>query len=131
MLALFNWPMKHENHAREAVMAGFDLQEKWLENKPRIVKQEGTEVAVGVGVGIHSGNVTIGELSKFCKDYTYTAFGPVVNLAARLQGIAKPREIVVTEDVYHSVRDDFPQVESRLCNLKGIEEPVSAYVLRS
>jgi class 3 adenylate cyclase len=53
-----------------------------------------------------------------------------VNLAARLQGVSQPGEVVVTESVYREVRPDFPTAERRVCTLKGIAKPVTAYVLR-
>lgn len=124
ILALFNWPIKQGDHVQQAVMAGIELQRRCLE----IGQIEG--VSVGIGVGIQVGDISIGELSEVCKDYTYTAFGPVVNLAARLQGAAQPGEVLVTEEVYRHVEGLFPEAESRVCHLKGIDKPVNAHVLR-
>jgi class 3 adenylate cyclase len=129
VLALFNWPVSHEDHARQATLAAMELQKRWLESKQSVDMLDGDDVSIGLGVGIHMGDVTLGDLSEFCRDYTYTAFGPVVNFAARLQGCARPGEILVTEDIYRSVRRDFPQAEPRTCDLKGIEGPVNAFVL--
>jgi len=123
ILALFNWPIRQGDHVQQAVMAGLELQKGSLE-----IKQIGG-APIGIGVGIQVGEVSIGELSEFCKDYTYTAFGPVVNLAARLQGAARPGEVLVTEEVYRQVKGLFPGAESRVCTLKGIDRPVNAYVL--
>ena len=55
--------------------------------------------------------------------------GPVVNLAARLQGAANPGEIVVTEEVFKYVKEDFPGSISTMITLKDIEEPVQSYVI--
>jgi adenylate cyclase len=83
---------------------------------------------VGVGVGIHTGHASIGEVGTAYKDFTI--IGSVVNMASRIQGTAKPGEILVTEEVYGQVADLFPGAESRIYQLKGIETPVKTYMLR-
>lgn len=124
ILAIFNFPITLDDHIKQAVFSGIDLQKRCLEIKATI-KQE--EIPVGIGVGIHTGDIAIGEVGEFCKDYT--AIGGVVNLAARLQGVANPGEVLVTEDVYRQVADVFPQAEQRVCNVKGIAKPVNTYSL--
>jgi hypothetical protein len=57
--------------------------------------------------------------------------GPVVNMASRIQGEAKPGDILVTEEVYGQVADIFPASGSCTYQLKGIDNPVKAYTLRS
>jgi len=84
---------------------------------------------VGVGIEIHTGLASIGEVGTAYKDFTI--IGSVVNLASRVQGTAKTGEILVTEEVYTQVADLFPASESRTYQLKGIENPVNAYTLRS
>jgi adenylate cyclase len=94
-----------------------------------MINGEGKACPVGVGVGIHTGLASIGEVGTAYKDFTI--IGPVVNLASRIQGAAKPGEILVTEEVYRQVEDLFPASEGRTYQLKGIETPVKAYTLRS
>jgi adenylate cyclase len=121
VLAIFNFPIMREDHARQAVLAATELQKKCSEKKKLN--------AVGVGVGIHTGLASIGEVGTAYKDFTI--IGPIVNLASRVQGTAKSGEILVTEEVYEQVADLFPAAESRTYQLKGIENPVKAYTLRS
>ena len=83
---------------------------------------------MGIGVGIHTGNASIGEFGTAYKDFTI--IGPVVNMASRIQGAAGVGEILVTEAVYQEVTDLFPRSETRTCALKGIDGPVNAYSLR-
>jgi adenylate cyclase len=94
----------------------------------KTTKPGGRDLPVGVGVGLHTGDVTVGEIGTSIKDFT--AIGEVVNLAARLQGASQPGEVLVTEGVYRAVEQDFPTAERRVCTLKGIAKPVTAYVLR-
>ena len=130
VLAIFNFPIMQEDHTRQAVLAGMEIQRKCLaENNLTMTTSEGNDVSIGVGIGIHTGNASIGEVGTAYKDFTI--IGPVVNMASRIQGAAKLGEILVTEAVYREVEDLFPNAETRTCRLKGIEEPVKAYLLPS
>ena len=121
VLAIFNFPILREDHVRQAVLAAQDIQRRCSQKKKLAVGMEGAPV--GVGIGIHTGQASIGEVGTAYKDFTI--IGPVVNLASRIQGAAKAGEILVSEDVYQSVGDLFPNAESRSCQLKGIEQPVT------
>lgn len=116
VLAIFNFPIMQEDHVRQAVLAGMEIQKKCK------------EASTGIGVGIHTGNASIGEVGTAYKDFTI--IGPVVNLASRIQSVAGLGEVVVTEAVYQQVQDLFPQATKRSYQLKGIEEPVNGYLLR-
>ena len=130
VLAVFNFPIMREDHVRQAVLAGAEIQRRCTEKKNLAIKtSEGKDLSIGIGVGIHTGNASIGEVGTAYKDFTI--IGPVVNLASRIQAAAKVGEILVSDAVYRQVDDLFPQAETRTYQLKGIEEPVDAYLLRS
>ena len=84
---------------------------------------------MGVGIGIHTGQASIGEVGMAYKDFTI--IGSVVNTASRIQGAAKAGEVLVSNEVYQLVADLFPNSESRVCQLKGIEQPLTLYHLMS
>ena len=127
MLAVFNWPIIQDDYIEQAVKAGISMQEKWLEIHPKIEDQRTEDKFASIGVGISTGNISVGELSHICKDYTYTVFGPIVNLASRLQGIAKSSEIVIAQDAYEQLCEQIYKAEKDIYTLKGINEPVTAY----
>lgn len=130
VLAIFNFPILREDHVRQAVIAAAELQRTCSEKKKLLmVNGEGGACPVGVGVGIHTGLASIGEVGTAYRDFTI--IGPVVNMASRIQGAARPGEILVTEEVYGQVEDLFPASSSGVYQLKGIEHPVKAYTLRS
>jgi adenylate cyclase len=129
VLAIFNFPIMRKDHVRQAVIAATELQRTCSKKKQlMMINGDGEECPVGVGVGIHTGLASIGEVGTAYKDFTI--IGPVVNMASRIQGAAKPGEILVTEDVYGQVEDLFPASGSATYQLKGIEHPVKAYTLR-
>jgi len=126
IFAIYNFPIRRSDHIKQAVLSGIELQ---LRCRAMTTTKLGERnVPVGVGVGIHTGDVTVGEIGTTIKDFT--AIGEVVNLASRLQGASQPGEVLVTAGVYRHVEREFPAVEQRECVLKGIAKPVSAYVLR-
>ena len=71
------------------------------------------------------GNVAEGEVRDF------TVIGDTVNTAARLQQLAQPGEILITEDTYQHVISQYPGVPQRVLEVRGKAEPVTARVLRA
>lgn len=127
ILAVFNFPITREDHVEQAVHAGLELQRRCMEMKSLSGKLSADKVDFGVGVGVHTGDVSLGEIGEFCKDFT--VIGEVVNLGSRLQGVAKPGEVVLSEAVYETVKNAFPGIPAQAFDLKGIDQPVTAYVL--
>ena len=127
VLAIFNFPIMREDHVRQAVLAGLDIQQRCSQRKKLLVGSGGS--SMGVGIGIHTGPASIGEVGMAYKDFTI--IGPVVNTASRIQGVAKAGEVLVSEEVYQLVADLFPNAESRVRQLKGIEQPLTLHQLKS
>lgn len=124
ILGFFNVPIKHEDHVTRAVSVAGEIQRA----VPDINLNQGQEDLLKVGVGITTGwglTATVG--TNLCKDYT--VMGDVANIASRLQGLAGPGEILVTEEVYERVRAAFPNAEKQVLELRGISYPVVAYLL--
>jgi adenylate cyclase len=127
VLAVFNFPLERPAHVARAVRSAVALQASCAGLAEGGGSAGERSTPVGVGVGLHTGTVSIGEIGHFCRDFT--VIGEVVNLAARLQGAARPGEILLTEAVYREVAQSYPDAERRVCELKGIAEPVTTYVL--
>lgn len=125
VFAIFNFPLERQNHVQNAVSAAVQLLKHCLTLKAEIGL--GDEHSIGVGVGIHTGKCNMGEVGNSYKDFT--AIGHVVNLAARLQGAANPGEILMTEDVFKFIEDDFPNLPSKMLTLKNIDAPVKSYII--
>jgi adenylate cyclase len=125
ILAIFNFPIVRPDHVQQAVLAAQDIQRRWAE-RPENTAQPGA-AAIGVGIGIHTGNASIGEIGTAYKDFTI--IGPVVNIASRIQGEARGGEILASREVYAQVAEQFPNSPSRDYQLKGIEQPVPVHLL--
>ena len=95
---------------------------------PEINAAVGAGDLLRVGIGITTGMALATTLgSDHCKDYTL--MGDVVDIGSRLQGYAAAGEILVSEDVRRAVEGSYPDARERVLQLKGIPEPVRAYVL--
>lgn len=122
VMAFFNVPIRRANHAARAVAAAQDL----LAGMPALNERFGLQL--NAVVSIASGYARVGRLgSSDGKDYT--AIGDVVNLAARLEGVARRGEIVVDETVFGTVQEGFPDAVAESVTLKGFKETVNAYRL--
>lgn len=124
VLALFNVPIRHDDHLVRAVNAARDIQRI----VPRVNAAVGEKDLLRVGIGVSSGVAYTGVVgSNNCTDYT--ALGEAVNIAARLQGEAAPGEVLVAATEHKDVPGLFPDATERVFTLKGIPEPVTAYRL--
>ncbi|MBC6989278.1 adenylate/guanylate cyclase domain-containing protein [Hymenobacter sp. BT491] len=125
VLAIFNFPLIRKDHVQNAVSAAVQLQKNCKHLKEEIGLSD--IHTLGVGIGIHTGECYMGEVGTTYKDFT--AIGPVVNLTSRLQGAAGVGEIMVTEEVFNEVKEQFPDAQKKTLTLKGINNPVTGYVL--
>lgn len=122
VMALFNVPVRSDDHARRAIIAATEIETELSGLGARF------ELPLEASVGIATGHARVGRLgSDDTKDYT--AIGDVVNLAARLQGKAGAGEILIGEESYVKHAKDFPDAKSEKVVLKGFREPVTAYRL--
>ncbi|MEO8456887.1 MAG: adenylate/guanylate cyclase domain-containing protein [Chloroflexota bacterium] len=74
------------------------------------------------------GNAFVGNVGEgVVKDFT--AIGDAVNTAARLQGQAKPGQMVMSERVYEHTAGRYPNAPAVKLDLKGKAEPVAARIV--
>jgi class 3 adenylate cyclase/tetratricopeptide (TPR) repeat protein len=124
VMALFGAPVAHGDDPARAVRAAFEIH-RTLE----ILSAElGRDLAVHVGIA--SGQVVAGGLGRDGSS-EYTVLGDSVNLASRLDALAGPGEILVSEAVFRSVAD---QVEASALGeiaVKGLERPARVWRLET
>jgi adenylate cyclase len=126
VMAVFNFPIRQQDHARQAVLAARAIQVRWRARRGALVQALGLAGAeLGVGVGIHCGELSFGEFGRSHRDLT--AIGTVVNVASRAQSSAAAGEILVTEAVYERAQPELAGSRSQEFRLKGIEAPTTLY----
>ncbi|MGH8972501.1 MAG: ATP-binding protein [Acidimicrobiia bacterium] len=128
MMALFGAPIAHEDSARRAVVAALRMQHSLGEYAAEVEQRHGVECHFRVG--LNTGPVVVGTVTDDLR-MDFTAIGDTVNLAARMEQMADPGSVLVSEHT-HQVVADFVECEP-LGGLavKGKVGPVGAYrVLR-
>jgi adenylate cyclase len=99
IMALFNFPIRHHDHAERAVVAAREIRRRW-DIRRKLLVAEGVgldEGDLGIGIGINTGETSFGEFGRSHRDLT--AIGTVVNTAARAQSVADAGQILVTKAV--------------------------------
>ncbi|MBI4640701.1 MAG: AAA family ATPase [Candidatus Tectomicrobia bacterium] len=120
-MALFGAPIAYEDHARRAVLAALSLQ--------RVLQQEsrgGGTPPLQVRMGLNTGLVVVGKIGDNLR-MDYTAVGDTTNIAARLQQMAEPGTILISEATARLIRG-YMRLESRgFVEVRGKSEPVMVY----
>ena len=121
VLVYFGYPQAHEDDAERAVRAGLQLV--------AAVQALKTHAPLQTRVGIATGLVVVGDLIGSGVSQEQAIVGETPNLAARLQGIAKPNEVVIAEDTRKLIGHLFELEDLGATDLKGIAVPVSCSVV--
>jgi len=119
VMAVFNFPIKQDDHARRALLAARKIQQRIAARKAE------TGLEFGVGIGLECGELSFGEFGRSHRDLT--AIGTVVNTAARVQAAAEPGEILVTEAMRERVGDALGNNVAKPYELKGFDQPIMLY----
>ncbi|OGW68241.1 MAG: hypothetical protein A3A88_09020 [Nitrospirae bacterium RIFCSPLOWO2_01_FULL_62_17] len=128
IMAFFGNPVPQPDQAKRAVLMALDMQEAIARLNQKLTA-EGRRT-IGVGMGINTGDVTVGNLGS--KDFLdYTVIGDAVNLACRLEQNAKAGEIIITQATCDEVKDAVEVEPMEPIRVKGKSEPIPIYrVLR-
>src|SRR6185436_11280155 len=124
---LFGAPIAHEDHAQRACAAALDLARELGALAEEVRRERGFELAVRMG--LNSGEVVVGRIGDDLR-MDYTAQGHVVGLAARMQQLAPPGGITVTEQTAHLAAGFFDFLDRGEESLKGVSAPVRVFELR-
>lgn len=127
ILAIFNFPLKHATHTQRALAAAQDIRQRCNDHCKRELAKHGLDAAeLGIGIGIDCGTLTFGEFGTTHTELT--AIGQVVNRAARLQSVAAPGEILISEAASQALGTTPVPFERREVLLKGYVGPQIAHV---
>lgn len=127
LMALFGAPVKGDTDAADAVAAAIGMQQRIKAVNAQLTAKRLPNVMLGIG--INTGEATVGCIGAEQR-LEYTAIGDTVNIAARLEGIAEPGQILVTAASAGEIGNKFLLSEPQIVQVKHIDEPLQIYSVR-
>ena len=122
LIAYFGWPVAHENDADRAVRAALGVIDAMQDLNARLERERGLRLQVRVG--IDTGLVVVGKTGDGGEQ---RAIGNTLNVASRLQSVAKPDTVVISGATLNLVRAFFAVEDLGPKNLTNMASPVHAY----
>ena len=115
LMVIFGVPLAQEDHALRACRAALAMVQSSRDN------------GIALRVGIHSGEIVAGVPDKFTKEQG--VYGAAVHLASRLEHMAQPGDICVTESTYKLVQASCEGRALGYQDVKGFPRPIGVYRL--
>ncbi len=125
IFALFGAPLAHEDHPQRALYAALRMQEEMRRYSDRLRLSGGAPLYMRVG--LNTGEVVVRSIRKDDLHTDYVPVGHSTNLASRMEGLAMPGSIVVSEHTYKLIEGYFECKALGAAQIKGISEPVHIY----
>jgi len=124
ILAFFGAPIAHEDDPQRAVLASLKILQGIQTYREKILQEWGMDI--NVRIGINTGLVVVGSVGSDLR-MEYTALGDAINLAARMEQIAKPGTILITDSTYKLIAPFFEFENLGKVKVKGKPEPIQTY----
>jgi hypothetical protein len=121
-MALFGAPVALEDHAFRACLAALAIQEEANRLAGEVGRRDG--VGLRLRVGLNSGRVIAGEIGSGALGYAAT--GEPVGFAQRMESVAPPGGVMLSESTARLVEQTVLLAEPQWVRIKGADEPVRA-----
>jgi class 3 adenylate cyclase len=122
VMAVFGAPVALEDHAIRACLAALAIQQEANRLAGEAQRRDG--VALRLRVGLNSGRVIAGEIGS--GSLGYGAIGEQVGMAQRMESVAPPGEVMLSESTARLVEHTVMLAEPEWVHIKGADEPVAA-----
>jgi len=121
VLCYFGWPVAHEDDAKRAARCGLEIARSIAE----MHTPDGQRLSARAGVA--TGLVVVGDLIGEGAAQEETVVGDTPNLAARLQALAEPGELLVADATRQLIQNTFITESLGPLDIKGLDAPVTAW----
>ncbi|GAB7550132.1 adenylate/guanylate cyclase domain-containing protein [Cupriavidus sp. CuC1] len=125
ILALFGAPIAHEDHALRALFAALRMQEAMRSHSDRVRLDKG--IPLQIRVGVHTGEVLVRSIRTDDLHTDYDPVGHTIHIASRMEGIATPASILVSESTHKLTEGYFEFKALGTTHVKGVRDPLAVY----
>ncbi|MGD8882697.1 MAG: adenylate/guanylate cyclase domain-containing protein, partial [Desulfobacterales bacterium] len=126
IMALFGAPIALEDAPQRAVRSAMAIHREMSKFSDRLFQDKEGLPPLKMRVGIHTGPVVVGTLGNDLR-VEFKAVGDTVNLASRVESLAVPGAIYVTEETFRLTEGLFRFEALGQKQVKGKEAPVNVY----
>ena len=126
VMSLFGAPVAHEDHAQRACHAALSIQKAMTRYSDKLKRER--KIDFKMRIGLNSGPVVVGAIGDDLR-MDYTAVRDTTNLAARMESIARPGAILLTDHTHKLTRDFFEFQPLGKVEVKGKKAVQEAYEL--
>jgi len=127
IMVVFGSPVECKDNAIRAVKTGIKMQKRAKEIDNKLYLKN--ELRLKIGIGISTGKVFSGILGSL-RIKEFTSIGMPVNIAARLQGMARGGEILISNSTFQQLPGEIEVETLPSANVKGVNEPIAVYRVR-
>jgi adenylate cyclase len=120
IMAVFGAPAALEDHAIRACLAALGIQEETARLAAEVKDRDGIDLRLRVG--LNSGQVIAGEIGS--SHLGYTAVGDQVGMAQRMESVAAPGAVMISESTARLVENTAVLAEPELVQIKGVNDPL-------
>ena len=124
LLVYFGYPHAHEDDAQRAVRTGLGILDAVGDLNQGLQQAKGIQLAIHIG--IHTGLVVVGAMGGAGRQ-EQLALGEVPNIASRIEGLAEPNTVAISEATYHLVQGYFECQDLGAQPLRGVTESMRVY----
>src|SRR6476620_4415527 len=125
IMAVFGAPLALEDHAVRACLAALGIQDETARLAAEVKDRDGIDLRLRVG--LNSGQVIVGEIGSSALGYT--TIGEQVGMAQRMESVAPPGGVMLSESTARLVDGTTALGEPQMVRIKGADEPVRAHRL--
>jgi class 3 adenylate cyclase/predicted ATPase len=125
IFALFGAPLAREDHPQRALYAALRMQEDSKRYAEKLRREKGLNLQIRVG--LNTGEVVVRSIRRDDLHTDYTPIGHATSLAARMEQLATPGSILVTEQLQRLVEGYFECKSLGVAQVKGVSGPVYIY----
>src|SRR5262245_58003599 len=127
VFALFGAPVAYEDHARRPLHAALRMEDDMRQYAERLRLEKGTSLAIRVG--LNTGEVVVRSTQHGDGHADVVPVGHAIGLARRMESLATPGSIVVSEQTYALTTGFFDFRPLGAARVKGVPDPVRLYQL--